>query len=387
MSESADYPLYGSTFTLYRASPLYHGANPLFTNLDVHARRLRETLIGDSSRGTQLPELYPGANTSGSLERCDWKLLGDEQSWATGQEEIENGEAPVVDPGNARGIQVELKFERAKHVALLIGDQSRISDIPGFASLPLFLIRMPAPLREIFIDFLATTFDARISPMRLRPSFLTATMENILEKTSAPEDEDPAFSLESISKGIGIQLSFPSAAPLLKSIDVSIPKDDIREFISRGRRLWQQYQAQSKVTAHMSTRPQASITGPFSAALSMYLSNHISMSLDNPGVSISKIAIGPFALAAEGKIKILSTSLPAVEFWESLIMEARGRGLGRVTANAKRDTVIEDVTMEREEEENDVALPREARRRAKATRDSVPTEPPPPYELHDPARI
>ncbi|KAE9966443.1 hypothetical protein BLS_007013 [Venturia inaequalis] len=381
----SDYPLYGSTFTLYRSSPLYHGSKSLFTNLDVHARHLRETLIQDPSREAQLPELYPGANTSGSLESCEWKLIGDEESWETAREEAENGEVSPTHPGEARGIQIELRFEKARHVAMLLGDQSQISKTPGFTSLPLFLVRMPAPLREIVVDFLATTFDARISSMPLRPSFLTATVEQILDKTSAPEDEDPSFSLDSISKGIGIQLSFPSAAPLLKSIDVSIPKDDIREILARGRRLWQQYQIRTSANKQWGIRPQSPIVGPFSAALSTYLSNHISMTLDSPGVSVSKIAIGPFALAGEGKVKILSSSSPAVEFWELLITEARGTGLGGPVVKGIQDTPMEDVTMA-DEEEDEVILPREARRRAKLTRDSVPSEPPPPYELHDPTR-
>jgi hypothetical protein len=390
MSERTEYPLYGSTFTLYRASPLYHGSNPLFTNFDVHARRLRETLIGDRSRGVQLPELYPGANTSGSLESCDWKLLGDEESWEAAQEEVENGGTPVIEPSDARGVQIELKFEKARHVAILLGEKSQISSMPGFTSLPLLLIRMPAPLRTILVDFLATTFDTRLSPMRLCPSFLTAAVENILDETSAPEDEDPSFNLESLSKGIGIQLSFPSAAPLLKSIDVSVPKDDIRDFLTHGRILWQQHQIQNTTPEHLISRLQSSITGPFSAALSTYLGNHISMTLDNPGVSVSKIAIGPFALAGEGKVKVLASPSPAVEFWESLISEARGSGLTGAVGKGVLDSSKEDVTMENaslEEEEEDVVLPREARRRAKSVRDSVPTEPPPPYELHDPARI
>lgn len=389
MGERIEYPLYGSTFTLYRTSPLYHGSNTLFTNLDVHARRLRETLIGDRSRGVQLPELYPGDNMSGSLETCDWRLIGDEDSWETAQGEAVNGESAAIDPSEARGVHIELKFEKARHAAVLLGDRSQMSSTPGFTSLPLLLVRMPAPLREVFVDFLATTFDARITPMRLRPSFLTVSVERILDKTSAPEDEEPHFSLESLSKGIGFQLSFPSAAPLLKNIDVSIPKDDIRDFLSRGRRLWLRHQTQMRAIEHLTNRPQSSITGPFSAALSMYLSNHISMALDNPGVSVSKIAIGPFALASEGKVKVLASSSPAVDFWESLVLEAHGHGLGGSATKERLGTTLEDATMQDMslEEEEEVVLPREARRRAKSARESVPTEPPPPYELHDPARV
>lgn len=183
---------------------------------------------------------------------------------------------------------------------------------------------MPATLREIFLDFLSTTFDARLSPMKLRSAFLSSSLEQLLQQTIPQGEEDPTLDLESLTKGVGLQLSFPSVAPHLKSLDMVITKDDIREFLSRGKGLWRQYQRNQGSANERSTRPRSSITGSFSAALSSYLSNHVAMELDNPAIVVSKVALGPFALAGEGKVKVLQSSTAAVEFWDALIQEAFG---------------------------------------------------------------
>jgi hypothetical protein len=371
MTEQAEYPLYGSTFTAYRASSLYHGSSPLLTNLEIHARRLRETLAGDALRNAQLGELLGGSSNSGSLESCTWKVIGDEDAWERAQEALAEGEEITeLASEDVRGIHVEVTYERARHSAILLGETDRTAATPGFTSMPLLLLRMPTALREVFLNFLSTSFDTRITPMKLRPSFLTTMVENLLERTAYSDDEDPSFDIEALSKGIGIQLAFPSVAPLLKNLDLSIPKDDLREFLSRGKVLWQQHQAQRSHLPNI--RPQSAVTGPFTAALSAYLTNNVALSLDNPGVVVSKIAMGPFAIAGEGKIKVLGTSSAAVDFWNGLVQEARGSGLEGFTKLGQNTAMVRKETVE-------VRQPR-------LTRESVPTEPPPPYELHDPAR-
>jgi hypothetical protein len=347
MSEQAEYPLYGPTFTSYRVSPLYNGPNSLLTDLNLHARRLRETLAGDALRSAQLGEFLGGTSNSGSLESCTWKLIGNEDAWEKGQEAIaDGGHAAELSNEEVRGVEVEVCYERARHSAILLGDAGKISTTPGFTNLPLLLLRMPTALREVFLNFLSTSFDARITPMKLRPRFLATMVDNVLERTTSPDDEDPSFDIEALSKGIGIQLAFPSVAPLLKHIDLTIPKDDIREFLSRGRILWQRIQSQSPAQKSLSIRPQSPITGPFTAALSAYLNNNIAMSLDSPGVVVSKIGMGPFALAGEGKLKILWTSPATVEFWDAMVQEARGSGFEE-SSKAVQSTTILKETVER----------------------------------------
>ena len=362
-----EYPLYGSTLTLHRASPLYHGADHIFDNLDLYARRLREHLAGDRARGLLLTDLQPEIAGTGSLETCNWTLLGDEAAW---ERQHEDSDTPATTPRDARGIYIQLKFERAKYSALLLGHRPKMAATPGFTSLPLILLRMPATLRELFIDFLSTSFDAHISPMRLRSSFLSSSLENLLQQTEAnDDDEDPALSLDALSKGVGVQLSIPSASPHLKTLDLVIAKDDIRQFQSRGDALWRQYRARQSGEKNWAARPGSNITGPFTAALSTYLSNQIAMELDNPAIVVSKVALGPFALAGEGKVKVLATSAASVQFWDELIQQAHGSGLE--VAN-KTSAMVHGA--------------RAAADMRKARTNSVPSEPPPPYELHDPAR-
>jgi hypothetical protein len=361
-----DYPLYGSTFSLYRTSPLYHGANHIFNDLDLHARRLRENLAGDRARSLLLTDLQPELAGTGSLESCEWTLLGDEATW---ERQHEAPDDTATDSTDALGLRVNLRFERAKYTALLIGEHSKMSSTPGFTSLPLLLIRMPATLRELFLDFLSTTFDTRVSTMKLRSSFLSSSLEGLLQQAVPDGDEDPVLDLESLSKGVGLQLSFPSVTPHLKSLDLVIAKDDIRDFLSRGNNLWRQFQTRNRADMLWAARPNSNVTGPFTAALSIYLNNHIAMEFENPAVVLSKVALGPFALAGEGKVKVLASSTAAVEFWAALIQEAQESGLEssqKTPAVARGD------------------LTRADSRKRRMT--SVPTEPPPPYELHDPAR-
>jgi hypothetical protein len=335
-----EYPLYGSTFSLYRVSPFYHGADEFFSNLDLHARRLRENLAGGRARSLLLTDLQPELAGTGSLESCEWSRLGDEAAWEKQQEDQDDMH---ITSDNTRGVQVQLQFERAKYAALLLGDGSKMSSTPGFMSLPLLLVRMPATLRELFLDFLSTSFDARISPMRLRSSFLSSSLEGLLEQTVPQRDEDAALNLESLSKGVGLQLSFPSVIPHLKSLDIVITKDDIREFLSRGSQLWQRYQMDNQGEKSWPARPNSNITGPFTAALSTYLSSHTAMGLESPAIVLSKIALGPFALAGEGKVKVLASSPAAVDFWSALVQEAHGAGLElreKTPAIAYRDATM-----------------------------------------------
>ncbi|KAF2427223.1 hypothetical protein EJ08DRAFT_559898, partial [Tothia fuscella] len=303
------YPLYNSTFTTYRTSPLYHGATPLLTNLEIHARRLREVLAGDALRSAQLGGLYM---PSGSLESCTWKLLGDESAWERAQEALADGEEAVgLSPNEVRGIFVEVRYEKATHSAILLGESNKTTLTPGFTSVPLLLVRMPAPLRELFLSYLTTSFDTRISPMKLRSSFLTSMLETIVEQTQySSQDEDPSLNLAALRKGVGLQLAFPSVVPHLKNLDISIAADDIAGFLSRGKPLWQHHQAQTQQRV-TNFRPSSPITGPFTSSLSVYLNNHIVLTLDHPCVVVSKVVTGPFALAGEGKLKVTSSSTAA----------------------------------------------------------------------------
>src|ERR1700712_807588 len=209
--ESPVYPLYGSTFTLYRLSPLYHGNTSLLGSLNIHARRLRDALTGDTLRGVQVAAELSGAtntNSSGALRTCTWDLLGDEAAWEVShpqqdEDDDEISTIPQVTVQEACGIHIDLRFEKAVHSAILLGDPLKKSAVSGFTSFPLLLVRMPVPIRDTFLQYLATTFDARIDAMKLRPSFLGSVLERILERSGSEAPLD----VDLFGKGLQIQLS------------------------------------------------------------------------------------------------------------------------------------------------------------------------------------
>ena len=372
-----NYPIYDATFTLYRVSPLYHGKSPLLGNLDLHARRLRDNLKGDNFQSARLADGSTFGSSQGSLKSCAWELLGDEASWERNKrlgtdEEDEISMVGDVAGHEARGVHVKVEFETTQHDALLLGNAARISAVPGFTALPLLLIRMPVAIRESLIQYLSTAFDARISPMILRTGFLMSTLELLLDRNASPRFSDSG----ALNKGLRLQLAFPSVTPSLKSLDISMSKSDTKHFVSRGKGLWQLYQ-QELVKMSALSKPQQPLQqllrGPFSAALSAYLNHHLTLTLDNPAVVLSKVVYGPFALSGEGKVKIHGGSEEAVAFWESLVEEAESKGLA---AKVNDDTVLQPGKIVKQHVVDAAPL-----------RTRIPTEPPPPYELHDPAAL
>lgn len=360
----ATYPLYDSTFQLYRLSPLYNGQSPLLDNLNLHTRRLRQILSGNGPAAINLSDDLNARGNSGHLKSCSWELLGDESQWERAhQEEPDEDEISMIEEvssRDARGAHISLEYERGKHCAVLLGDATKKHSIPGFTNLPLLLVRMPASLRDILLNYFTTTFDARISLMKLRSTFLTSSLERILERDGAAAG---ALS-DSDMKGLQLQLSFPSVAPMLKTMDISIAKDDLLEFLNQGDRLWRQGQS--------GFENSGSIMGPFTSALSAYIQHHIALSLDHSGVLVSKFVYGPLVVSSDGKVKVLSSSEAAKEFWSSLIEEAAGHVFGDL-----------EVLMQKN-------VPKEKRTKQTATRqpleeDQLPTDPPPSYELYDPA--
>ncbi|KAH6629699.1 kinetochore complex Sim4 subunit Fta1-domain-containing protein [Boeremia exigua] len=268
------YPLYNRTFTLYRASPLHHGSAPLLAPraLRTHAKRLSEQLKGDSIRGVDVA--FAAASHLGPLESCTWDLLGDEDSWI----DAHQLQSPTPPP-DARGVLVTLDYPQASYTALLLRDPRPAP--PSFTALPLLLVKMPAPVRDVFLQYLRTSFDAHVAPLRLPSSFIAAGAETYLRHLG---DGDSV-------RQLSVQLAFPSA-PALAHIDITIGAGDVAGFVARG--------ADNTLrdkTLGDKTRGDASPTpGPFTAALTSYLRTHLALSLTHPGTTISLISATSFSL-------------------------------------------------------------------------------------------
>ncbi|KAF2666859.1 hypothetical protein BT63DRAFT_320981 [Microthyrium microscopicum] len=361
--ESEPYPLYGTTFHVFRVSPLYNGNAPILDSLAIHARRFRDIVKGDTLRGFQIAAEIENStsapsSSTGAFKNCTWDLLGDEEAWTRAHAVDDEDEddismiAPIGIP-EARGVHVQILYERITYSAILLGQARDKSSEPGFTRLPLLLVKMPAPLREAFTTYLTTTFDTHITPMHLRASLISRALEAVLSRTATRAATNPQTA---VPKAIQIQLAFPTAAPNLRGLDIGIAQDDILPFRAVG-------------TAPTSTSDtRTPITGPFTAALAAYLQEHLALDLVSPAIQLAKVAFGGYALASEGKVRIAEASGDARTVWALILGDAAPARLAK----------------QRERKAESARAGAGAGVGVRVGR--LPTDPPPPYELHDPHR-
>lgn len=297
----SQYPLYNTTFTLHRASPLYIGDKPLSNaNLQVHARRFRDILAGDVLRGVRVGL---GAEDDtlarvGALQTVVWKIFKAESEWAVEDATEEALDESVSEATHNRGVIVEVNYEKANYTAILLRATSE-DDIDssithpsheeaGFLRLPLLLTRMPLSLRETFIQYICRIFDTRVSALKLEGSNLTESFErytlNSVNEDST--DEERRSAIQKIIKEIQISVGFdiPGGSATLKTIEMHIAREDLPRMLARG----------NKITKDGS---------PFMAALKSYIRAHLALDLSHEKVKIVKIACGAFVLG-EGRLKL-----------------------------------------------------------------------------------
>jgi hypothetical protein len=332
MADIPPYPLYHRTYTLFRLSPLHHGDAPLLADqsLRLHAKRLREQLKGDNVRGVQV-DFAAADDTAklGPLEECSWETMGDEDAWIDRHRQSIEPDAsqPPSDLASdrARGIQVSLEYEKQSYNALLLRDPGATASPAGFTSLPLLLVKMPGPVRDIFLNYLRTAFDAHVAPLRLPSAFITSSIETYFKHLSSSTSTQ---TIQDVVRQLQIQLAFPTITTHVKHVEVAIAGADVPGFVTRGKLL------------------PGGADKPFTTALSHYLKTHLALDMSHPKTHISRISCNSFHLGTErlklsapdpladnsfsdnvGASQDLSAGQHAVQdFYASLVREAAGSG-------------------------------------------------------------
>ena len=334
MAQIPPYPLYNRTYNLYRLSPLHCHDTPLLVDasLRTHAKRLKEQLKGDSVRGVQV-DFAAADDTAklGPLDECTWELIGDEDAWIDRHRQSMDPDASQLSsvsqftPERARGLEVSLEYEKQSYNALLLRDPGVTSSQKGFTSLPLLLVKMPGPIRDIFLNYLRTTFDAHVAPLKLPSPFITSSLETYFKHLAARYSTQ---SIQDIIRQLHIQLAFPNTTTILKHVEITVAGGDISGFVERGRLLKDTHDK------------------PFTAALAAYLRQHLALDISHPKVQISRITCNSFHLSTE-RLKLVApdpladtsfsdeggasqdasaSELAVQELYTSLVREAAGSG-------------------------------------------------------------
>ncbi|KAI0551257.1 kinetochore complex Sim4 subunit Fta1-domain-containing protein [Xylaria curta] len=398
-----EFRFFNTTFSTFRVSPLYTAQNNLTpAGLETLSRRLRDTLVGDVVRGVQVG--LEGDNATlgrlGTLERVEWR----ECSLASILPSEEENEARHRRRGGGRGkgwerrrhlLCLELEYEKATFSALLLPslekeerngesphpswtqnsanprDEKEDTTKASFAHYPLLLTRMPAALKSVLVDFLSSTFDTRISALRLGTRSLIRSWERLLSSAS----------YSTFSKDVALTLGFHLEPPSplssdtltnegehekpvvlgLKTIDVVVPADEVRRFLRAGKSIFDSGNGKRPpdliagggeekeclrkrklgggrdeegwwwITPNPNETPNNE--QPFTTALATYLSHHLALDLFHPGVRVLRVVCDAFALS-EGRVKVFAPRAGGVGgeeveiFIRDLIRLAQGRDWG-----------------------------------------------------------
>ncbi|KAK0112664.1 hypothetical protein ONS95_014403 [Cadophora gregata] len=304
------YPLYNTTFSLHRVSPLHTGSKDALSNSTLRklARQFRDILAGEVLRGVRigLGQDADALARVGALETVTWRLLPEEETWSAEDETQLANDDTTVSLAVCRGMIVTVTYEKMAYKAILLRDER--GDYPdasmvtvreetnGFQHFPLLLSRMPGSLREAFANFLMETFDTRVSALHFSTTYLTDAFERYVADISIGGDGEP---LDMIEKSralrntiketlVVVGFDVPGATGCLKTIDINIAREDLPRMIARGKKLGRQENSES----------------PFFDALATYIKGHLALDLRNEKVKILRVACGAFVLGAEGKVKL-----------------------------------------------------------------------------------
>ncbi|KAL4944500.1 kinetochore complex Sim4 subunit Fta1-domain-containing protein [Aspergillus oleicola] len=366
MANPRNIGLLNTSWTCHRLSPLHHSAiesksGSLLTDLaalNLYATRLRDHLTnspadaqgwhaaaGGGGGGGDEPSSAGGLSALGALQSCTWEVISSLDFLEREDEEDEDAKEPT-------GLLITLSYENSTYRAALLSLPSDTKSKPGLQSqsqlpqkrkrgrpslrsstsnsnsktsttLPLLLTRLPKPLREGLISFLATNFDTYVSALRISSAGLAGLLEGYVDalhtssSSSASSGEAGEEAVEDIIRELSLTLTFaPPISPSLKALNLGVPRDTLGAFLRSS-------------SSSTSPTPSSSVL----QGLSEYVRNHLAMELGLPlppsstssasngkgnvdtasiaggYVRLTKIACAGFVVTSEGRLKIVAKNI------------------------------------------------------------------------------
>lgn len=284
--------LYDTTFSLYRVSPLYTGNSAPLDNrqLSFHARQFQEILEGEVLRGVQVRTATEKdlIFLNGPLKSVDWSVFHEEYIFFQDNQH-------ATTEGDNRVMMLTVSFDKVVYRAIFLQhiDRNGVGagkSQAGFHHFPLLLLKMPTSIRKIFMEYVATEFDARLSSLVLSQKCLTNAFERYIAKLYNYDSDDASkdlgigSNLSNIIKDTFVRIGFdlPNGSTSLRTIDVKIPREDVAQLINSSNN---------------------TVKLPFFEAIGAYLNTHLALDLWNPKVKIVRITCAALILDIEGKLR------------------------------------------------------------------------------------
>ncbi|KAF4447752.1 hypothetical protein F53441_8771 [Fusarium austroafricanum] len=367
-------PFFNTTFSTHRVSPMHIGKSQLTKQrLQTIASRLRDTLVGDVVRGIQLrvEATDTPIGQVGALKgvRIEWFRAGTflGEDFSDNDLDTPRGDQSDLPDDQKQGLWISIEHENAAYAAILLPGLSNSANLhegkdqSKFIHLPLLLMRMPQQLKNVVADWLAATFDCRVSRVTLGTKTILGVWESWVASNGL-DDRDADFTVT-----LGFNALLPtnggpspidndqpreeeSTAPGLRSIDITISARDLRRFVRAGEKshiangaTWKGDARERRRLAGGNTddgwawrTKETSETSPFTEALGSYLHHHLALDLFHPSVHVTQISCAGFVLG-QGRLKIImsgeisqSLSRAAWSFVAQLGQRVRGEKLPQI---------------------------------------------------------
>lgn len=354
-------PFFNTTFSTHRVSPLYVGSGGLTSNrLSTLAHRLRDSLAGDVVRGIQIgleatdtPTGQVGPLKAVQIRWFNLSSIFGEDQGAEVFEESNDGTGETEK--QKRGLWIEIRHENAAYVGMLLPSSSNSplsntakpqdwtmqpdvisrsteQNSNHFCHLPLLLLRMPLPLKNVISEWLSTTFDCRVSKMVLGTKTIVNVWESWANVAGLPRkgpdfvvtlafnaplpEDDGAMDVDSDTEATP-----DNSDPGLRSVEITISPEDLRRFVRAGKALPHPKDRNANTWKH-DPRERRRLAGgnaddgwgwrdnqdpttfPFTEALASYLDHHLALNLFHPSVRITQISCAGFVLG-QSRLKII----------------------------------------------------------------------------------
>ena len=334
-SRTEPYPLYNTSWTLYRASPLHHdssGGRGLLhhpASLKSYSNQLRTWLRGDDfALGG------PGASddllNTGPLKDCVLSRLLNEHLWSN-EAELD---PEAYSEADTAGLLVTLSYDKATYKAILLRTKEEGSGIEdsNFTKLPLLLLRMPVSLRQMVLEFFSKTFDTNILPLSLPSNDISRLLERYLASLwdQAPLNTALIRSIRDLVLTFGVAQPI---APALRTMDARLESNTVIQFLERA-----------------GVPSQDAL--PFLSALGGYLRAQTGLKLSDAFTAtkgqsdaparLSKIACAAFVLSEDGRLKLVDPKTIAGGSDDGMkedIVEAIRKADGEVVAALIREAL------------------------------------------------
>lgn len=277
--------------------------------------------------------------------------------------------APVDNAGlgtyaNKKAIWIDIQYENAECTGMLLPNLSTEDDLDlpnqtwaassgqvvpeHFLQLPLLLLRMPAPLKTIVIEWLCSVFDCRVTSLTLGTRSLVSILETWLRDAVFPSRGAAGkdivltlgFSLPQLQEAPEDDDEEPEKVQVgIRSLDITIAAADVQRFIEAGEAMadestqaeptpwtgdaktrkrlaggndedgwsWKRPQNQRQTRSQIED-PGADeeVKQPFVDAVARYLHSHLALNLFHPSVRVQKVATPGFVLT-ESRVKVFGT--------------------------------------------------------------------------------